>query len=181
MVSGNDKNSDGHETEAEIAVFLKIKIVIPGRPEGSRGEARAPVSIPSRTARVCPADPVSPVLSGRDQASAIPLIAIAPAHGYPCPGDYNANMAIAWLSMCQTQPRATGNRRTAGALIGTRGFIRSARLLPNSIEFQGRFANKSHARITFRARLAGRAQLSRLRRWPSLASPSRSPADAFRT
>jgi hypothetical protein len=52
MVSGNDKSPDAHETEAEIAVVLKIKIVIPGRPEGSRGEARAPVSIPSRTARV---------------------------------------------------------------------------------------------------------------------------------
>jgi hypothetical protein len=35
--------------------------------------------------------------------------------------------------------------------------------------------------LPFGARLAGRVQLSRLRRWPSLASPSRSPAEAFRT
>jgi hypothetical protein len=95
MVSGNDKNPNAHETGAEIAVVLKIKIVIPGRPEGSRGEARAPVSVPSRTARVGLAVPVSPVLSGRDQASATPSIATAPAHGCRCPGDYNANMAIA--------------------------------------------------------------------------------------
>jgi hypothetical protein len=39
MVSGNDKSPDAHETEAEVAVVLKIKIVIPARPEGSRGEA----------------------------------------------------------------------------------------------------------------------------------------------
>jgi hypothetical protein len=70
MVSGNDKSPDADETEAEIAVVLKIKIVILGRPEDSRGEARAAVSIPSRTAHVCPGVPVSPVLSGRDQASA---------------------------------------------------------------------------------------------------------------
>jgi hypothetical protein len=64
MVSGNDKSPVAHETGAEIAVVLKIKIIIPGRPAGSRGEARAPVSIPSRTARVGAALPVSPVLSG---------------------------------------------------------------------------------------------------------------------
>jgi hypothetical protein len=71
------------------------------------------------------------------------------------------------------EQRATGGRRT---LIESRGFIRSARLLPNSIEFRGALREKAHARITFRARLAGRVQLSRLRRWPRLASPSRSPS-----
>jgi hypothetical protein len=43
-VKGNDKGPDVHETEAKSAVVLKAKIVIPGRPEGSRGETRAPVS-----------------------------------------------------------------------------------------------------------------------------------------
>src|SRR4051812_31634816 len=84
MVKGNDKGPDAHETEARSAVVLKAKIVIPGRPEGSRGEARAPVSVRSRTARVGAAVPVSPVLSGRDQASANPSIATAPAHGCRC-------------------------------------------------------------------------------------------------
>jgi hypothetical protein len=37
----------------------------------------------------------------------------------------------------------SGQQADRGTLIGTRGFIRSARLLPNSIEFQGRFASES--------------------------------------
>jgi hypothetical protein len=38
---------------------------------------------------------------------------------------------------------SNGQQADRGTLIGTRGFIRSARLLPNSIEFQGRFASES--------------------------------------
>jgi hypothetical protein len=38
---------------------------------------------------------------------------------------------------------STGNRRTAGLLLSRAGFIRSARLLPNSIEVRGRFARES--------------------------------------
>jgi hypothetical protein len=38
---------------------------------------------------------------------------------------------------------SSGQQADRGALIGTRGLIRSARLLPNSIEFQGRFASES--------------------------------------
>ena len=37
----------------------------------------------------------------------------------------------------------TGNRRTARPVIGSRSFYRSARSLPNSIEFQGRSASEN--------------------------------------
>jgi hypothetical protein len=110
IVKGNDKGPDAHETEAKSAVVLKAKIVIPVRPEGSRGEARAPVSIPSRTARVFPAVPVSPVLYGRDQASATPSIAIA----HPLTGDDAQELImIIWqlhdYLFVKLPPRATGN------------------------------------------------------------------------
>ena len=71
------------------------------------------------------------------------------------------------------EQRATGNRRTAGLLL-SRAVIRSARLLPTQSSSGGALREKAHARITFPARLAGRVQLSRRRRWPRLASPSRS-------
>src|SRR6266404_2767950 len=42
--------------------------------------------------------PVPPVLSGRDQAAAIPTKAnLAPAHGRRCPRGYNAITAIGWV------------------------------------------------------------------------------------
>jgi hypothetical protein len=41
------------------------------------------------------------------------------------------------------QPRANGQQADRETLIGTRGFIHSARSLPNSIEIQGRFASES--------------------------------------
>jgi hypothetical protein len=95
MVSGNDKSPDAHETEAEIAVVLKIKIIIPGRPEGSRGEARAPVSILSRPPASVPQSLFHLFYLVEIRHRQPLQIAIAPAHRRRCPGDYNANMAIA--------------------------------------------------------------------------------------
>jgi hypothetical protein len=137
MVKCNDKGPDARETEAKSAVVLKVKIVISVRPQGSRGEARAPVSIPSRTARAGPTLPVPPVLSGRDQASPTPSIAIAPAHGCRSRESTIRIWQLRYYLFVK-RCRATGR----GSLIGTRRFIRSARLLSNSIEFQGRFASE---------------------------------------
>jgi hypothetical protein len=75
---------------------------------------------------------------------------------------------------------ATVNRRAAGLLLGRA--VLSARRDHCRTQSSSRVAlrAKAHARITFRAWLALRVQRPRLRRWPSLTSPSRSPADAFR-
>ena len=94
MVSGNDKSPDAHETEAEIAVVLKIKIVIPGRPEARGAKPRAAVSIPSRTARVCPAllFPLFYLVEIRHRQLQSQSRTRSRS---PMPGGYNANMAIA--------------------------------------------------------------------------------------
>jgi hypothetical protein len=88
-----------------------------------------------------------------------------------------------WMIIYLSSPlRANRQQADCETLIGTRSFYRSARSFPNSIEFQGSLCERKRMRgLPFGARLAGRIQLSRLRQWPSLASPSRSLVDAFRT
>jgi hypothetical protein len=95
MVKGNDKGPDAHETEARSAVVLKAKIVIPGRPEGSRGEARAPMSVRSRTARVGARSPCFTCFIWSRSGIGKPFNRNCTRSRVPMPGDYNANMAIA--------------------------------------------------------------------------------------
>jgi hypothetical protein len=61
----------------------------------------------------------------------------------PMPGRVQyeyGNYVIIYLS---NPAESNGQLAGRGSLIGTRRFLRSARLLPNSIEFQGRFASEN--------------------------------------
>ena len=90
-----------------------------------------------------PALPVPPVLSGRDQASATPSIAIS--HPLTGADAQEITMRIWRLHdyLLSNPAESNGQQADGGTLMESRGFIRSARLLPNSIEFRGRFARES--------------------------------------
>ena len=61
----------------------------------------------------------------------------------PMPGRLQCEYGDCMIIYLLNPPTSNGQQADRETLIGTRGFIRSARSLPNSIEFQGRFARES--------------------------------------
>ena len=124
MVSGNGKSPAAKENRGEKSPPFPITVVSAARSSfreacGARSRSPRPVSMLWRTGPAGPALPVPPVLSGRDQASATPSIAIS----HPLTGtdarrlqcEYGDCMIIYMLNPAES----TGNRRTAGLFVET--------------------------------------------------------------
>jgi hypothetical protein len=118
MVSGNGKNPRcRRNTEAKNHLVSTARSSF-REARGARRRSPRPVSMLWRTGPAGPAPPVPPVLSGRDQASATPLIAIS----HPLTGaDAQEITMRIWrlhdyffVKFCRQQ---RGNRRTARLLL----------------------------------------------------------------